>query len=143
MVFKPGRCVGMPEVYGRVLALARESLGVSQSALGKQMKMPASTISRLEQGATVLPVYYLDHVAIELTGFAKARWGEEAQGWEGHELHSVAARVGHAIAKMGFTVIWGSPKDLDPSADLFVEDAVLIDLVKKAWPEDERWRLGW
>ena len=143
MVFKPGRCVGMPQVYGRVLALARESLGIPQGALGKPLEMPASTISRIEQGATLLSVYYLDHVAIELTAFARARWGEEAEGWTGLALHSVGDRVGHSIADMGFTVIWGSPRDLEPSADLFVDDAVLVDLVKRAWPDDERHRLGW
>ena len=68
--FEPGRCVGMPKVYGRVLALARESLGVSQTALGRELEVQPSAISRLEKGLTTLPVYFLDHVAIALTGFA-------------------------------------------------------------------------
>jgi transcriptional regulator with XRE-family HTH domain len=133
----------MPKVYGRVLALARESLGVSQTALGRELEVQPSTISRIEKGVTTLPVYFLDHVAIALTRFAEAQWGPDAQGWEGHKLHELATRVGHTIANMGFTVMWGSPKKHDTQEDLFVDDITLAGLVKRAWPDDERHRLGW
>ena len=140
MKFADETVVLLGRLYGRIVATIRTALDASQQDLADAMSSPASTISKLESGQIVVGVHHLD-----LLASAFNQLGDEVlpadPRWRGWELHRLADEISTALESDGFVVVWASPGDV--SGRELVPDRKLGALVRAAWPEGARKRIGW
>lgn len=140
MKFAVESVVLLGRLYGRIVATIRTALEASQQDLADAMSSPASTISKLESGQIVVGVHHLD-----LLAGAFNQLGSEVlpadPAWRGWELHQLADEISTALEHDGFVVMWASPGDVDGKE--LVPERKLGALVRAAWPEGARKRIGW
>ncbi len=140
MKFADETVVLLGRLYGRVVATIRTALDVSQQDLADAMSSPASTISKLESGQIVVGVHHLDLLA----GAFNQLGGEVLPAdpaWRGWELHQLVDEISIALEKDGYVVMWASPNDVEGKE--LVPERKLGALVRAAWPEGARRRIGW
>jgi transcriptional regulator with XRE-family HTH domain len=134
----PGSRVLMPELLGRVLALARRGVEASQAEVAKRTGLPASTVSKLELGVVSAAVHHLDALAEAYRGLAEAR-GVEVP-WEGWQLHRVATAVAEALAEEGIACIWERRDLVAEDDERYLRGRELTVRVRRAWPREWRGR---
>lgn len=127
---EPGRRgVLMPEIVGFVLRLARNDLRVPQVVVAERMRLPQTTVSKLERGVITHGVYHLD-----LFAEAISRDADEGDGWEGWELMKAATEIAGDIEdEEDLPSYWVSPKQAPPGR--FVRGPELLALVRAFWEE--------
>lgn len=142
--FEPGRCALMPDILGRVLWIARSAVQVTQQEVAEHLFLPTSTVSKLELGTITQAVHHLDALAGAYSHFARQLWGDDAEAWEGWELHFVATAVAEALGEQGWAVVWAAPDDFErDEREVFVKGRRLVAQVKACWPREMRGKVGW
>ena len=117
----------MPEIVGFVLRLARNDLRVPQVVVAERMRLPQTTVSKLERGAITHGVYHLD-----LFAEAISRDDDGRDSWEGWELMKVATEIAAEIEdEENLPSYWVSPRQAPPGR--FVRGAELLALVRGLW----------
>lgn len=123
----------MPHILGAIFRLARTDLGVSQVAVAALMRMPQSTISKLERGTITHGVYHLDLFAQAIAAAAEAG-GIDAEPWEGWELLREASGAADWLAEdYGLTAYWVLPRAVEDPR--FVEGRELLALMNEWWEQ--------
>lgn len=116
----------MPQVIGVTLRMARKAQRVSQVELAHRLRVPQSTVSKLERGTITQGVYHLDL-------FAEAISNEDLE-WQGWELFRVASRLADLLDhREGLRAYWISPGKAPPGR--FVAGTELRRLAIKWWHE--------
>lgn len=122
------RGVLMPEIIGFVLRLARKDMGVPQTRVARRMRLPQTTVSKLERGVITHGVYHLDLFAEAISRDVD----DDDDAWEGWELMKAATEIAADIEEEeGLPSYWVSPREA-PTGQ-FVRGRELFGLVEASW----------
>lgn len=140
LTFEDGSVVLQSLLYGRILATIRTGLDFSQAELAGAMRVPTSTVSKLEQGAIVLAIHHLDAWCAAVNQLARGGLGGDPD-WQGWQVQRLALDLSVGLTDAGFHVVWASEEQV-PLA-MRVPERQLGAMVKRLWPEGMRGKVGW
>ena len=130
----PDRLVLFAVIYGRVLSVFRQDLGVSQQQAARYMGAPASTLSKIEVGHIVIAVHHLHAYADMLNHFSEQVLGRRAihrTAWQLVRTVEAVARV--LEEREDYVVVWGMPEELsdEDGVDYRELDPLIIQIVRQ------------
>lgn len=140
LAFADGTVVLLSVLYGRILATIRSGLDLSQAEVAAAMRVPTSTVSKLEQGAIVLAIHHLDAWCAAVNQLARAGVGVDPD-WQGWQVLRLALDVSVGLTDTGLHVVWASEEQV-PVA-MRVPERQLGAMVRRLWPEGMRGKVGW